>query len=145
MAEFGFGVSLRGYPDKTSQLTFNLASATTADHVGRAMEQDTTMDAGAKPASDGAQILGRLHTYEDRKQSGIKTGAVALRFSDLLPIKAGLTGAEAVVRGSTVVGAGDGFVKARVVSAAAAPDKRINFVSAIVTEGGQSYAVVTQY
>lgn len=85
MATISFGVRLDGfkYPDFT--LTFNLSTSTTVDHVGKAMTLDVTAPNTVRPAASGEVILGRLETFEDRAQSGGRTGAVALKFVDVLP------------------------------------------------------------
>lgn len=141
MASVGFPVSLRGYYFEDFIFTFTLASGIVAADVGKAVALDTGADCKVKLAGDGDAIIGRLESVENRLQEGVLVGAVALKFSELLPIKTGLSGANVVVVGSTVVGAGSGEVKARVVSSAAAPDYTINMVTQIVDT---NFAVVTK-
>jgi hypothetical protein len=105
--------------------TYNLAAGTTMDHVGRALTLDTSADSQFKPAGDGDRIDGRLFQFEDRRQQGAGlVGSVERKFKAKLPVAAG----EVVARGDTVVGAGDGFVKA-----AADADPRINTVVEVLT------------
>jgi hypothetical protein len=140
MANIGFPVSLRGYFLEDFNFTFLLNSAIVAADVGKAVSLDGTTANTVKLAADNDRIIGRLETFEDREQEGIKVGAVSLKFLQRLPVKTGLTGAEAVVVGSTVVGAGSGEVKARVVSTVATPDLNDNFVAEI--DG--TYAIVVK-
>lgn len=137
----GFAPSLRGYDFEDFQFTFNLKAGIVATDVGKAVALDATAAATVKLAGDDDHIIGRLETFENRTQEGALLGTVALKFSDILPIKSGLTGAEAVVVGSTVVGAGSGEVKARVVSTVATPDYTINMVTALIST---THAVVTK-
>lgn len=138
MAEIGFGVTLRGYEFPEWKFTFTLASGITTSDIGKAVALDTGAANKVKLAGDGDVIVGRLETVENRTQAGILVGTVSLKFADRLPVKSGLTGAEVVAVGSSVVGAGSGEVKARVVSAAATPDYNDN----IVVEIQSTYAVV---
>lgn len=140
MAGIGNAPSMRGYHFEPYQFAMTLATGITTADVGKAVSVDTSGDNKVKLAIDDSQIIGRLETVETRTQEGVLIGTVALHFADLLPVKTGLTGAEAVVVGSTVMGAGAGEVKARVVSAAAAPDYSINRVTSIST----GYAVVVK-
>lgn len=128
---FHTGVSLRGFYFEDFILTFNLPSTVTAADIGKAVALDASGNAKVKLAGDGDFIIGRLDTVEKREIEGTNTGAVSLKFSNLLPIKSG----SGVVRGDTVVGAGNGEVKP-----ATDDDARINFVSEIVG----AYAVVTK-
>jgi hypothetical protein len=120
--------NLIGFPLPDTQFTCVLAAGITNADIGKAVSLDTSADNKVKLAGDGDVIIGRLLTVENRVNEGQLIGTVAFRFAEKLPIKAGLAGAEVVVRGSTVVGAGAGEVKARVVSAAATPDHNMNFV-----------------
>lgn len=143
MAIVGFGVRLHGFNFEDSHLTFLLASGITKNDVGKAVALDTSAPNQVKLAGDGDTIVGRLVTVEPRVQEGITVGAVALRFANKMKIKSGLTGAAAVVRGSTVVGAGDGEIRARhdgEASPTATPDHNINFVTDVIGD----YAVVVQ-
>lgn len=112
MSLFHTQVTLRGFYFEDSHLTVNLAAGITAEHRGRAMSIGAAPNT-YKLASDDDVIVARLETVEDRKVEGQLVGTIAFRFSNLLPIKSG----ETVAAGDTVVGAGDGFVKAAAVSA----------------------------
>jgi len=140
MAGIGNAPSMEGYFFEDWQFSFTLNSAIVIGDVGKAVALDTAGNTRVKLAGDGDEIIGRLEVVEDRLQEGVKIGTVALKFANRVPVKSGLTGAEAVVLGSTVVGAGSGEVKARVVSAAATPAYSMN----IVTEVGSGYAVVVK-
>lgn len=142
--KIGFGPSLRGMHFEEWHVTMTLAAGIVVADEGKAVALDTGAANKAKLAGDGDQIIGRLEKVENRVQEGILVGTIALKFSNLLPIKASLSGAEVVAIGSTVVGAGSGEVKARVVSSAAAPDYTINMVSQLVTISSVAYAVVTK-
>lgn len=140
MAEIGFGVTLRGYVFPTWNLTFNLKAGITTSDIGKAVALDSSAANTVKLAGDGDVVIGRLESVENRLQAGILVGAVALKFSDRLPVKAGLAGAEVVAVGSSVVGAGSGEVKARTVTSVATPDYNDNMVVALET----GYAIVVK-
>lgn len=123
--------ALREFPFEDFQITYLISGGATEADVGKAVSQDVAADGTVKLAADGDTIMGRADTVTVRAQEGVTTCGVSRKFIGRLPIKAGLTGVNVVVRGSTVVGAGAGEVKARVVSAAAAPDANINIVTAI--------------
>jgi hypothetical protein len=128
-----------GFPLDETTFTYNISGTVTQDDTGKAMTFDTTADSTMKLAGDGDPIDGRLFSYEDRTQQGAgKTGGVARRFKEKLPIKAGLTGVNAVARGDTVVGAGNGEVKSLNDGSAKIKDHTRNVVVAI--EG--TFAVV---
>ena len=140
MAGIGNAPSMRGYHFEDYQFSATLTAGMTTADVGKAVALSTGAANKVKLAGDGDYIIGRLETVEDRTQEGVLIGTVAWHFSDRLPVKSGLTGAEAVVIGSTVVGAGSGEVKANVVSTVATPDYRMNVVTALET----GYAIVTK-
>jgi hypothetical protein len=117
--------------------TMNLASGITAADVGKAVALDTAANT-VKLAGDGDNIYGRLETFEDRKQQGIKVGAVSRKFRSKLPVKSGLTSFNVVAVGDTVVGAGSGEVKASNSGSAKTPDIYKN----TVVEVGSGYAIV---
>lgn len=79
MATIGVGVSLRGIEHEEFHYPFNLASAVTADDVGKPVALDATAANTVKVAGDGEVIVGKLATYENRAIEGIKVGAVALK------------------------------------------------------------------
>lgn len=101
-----------------------------ADVLGRALTVDTSAPCKMKLAADGDPVVARLEVYEDR---GLATAQFS--FTDLIPIKAG----SVVNVGDTVVGAGDGLVKA-----AAAADPLKNWVAEIITKKGVAYASVVR-
>ena len=122
MANFHTKVSLRGFHFEDFHLTFTLTAGITALDVGKAVSLGAAANT-VKLAADGDTIIGRLATVEDRKVEGQLVGAVALKFANTLPIKAGQT----VAVGDTVVGAGSGEVKK-----AATPNHDINFVAEVI-------------
>lgn len=123
-------VSLRGYYFEDSIFTFNLKTGITQADIGKAVSLDTSAANTVKLAGDGDVIIGRLETVENRTVEGTLVGAVALRFAELLPIKSG----ETVAVGDTVVGAGNGEVKALKSGepAASAPNYAMNFVAEVI-------------
>ena len=131
MANFHTKVSLRGFHFEDFHLTFTLAAGIVAADSGKAVSIDTSAPNKVKLAGDGDTIIGRLATVEDRKVEGQLVGAVALKFANTLPIKAGQT----VAVGDTVVGAGAGEVKK-----ATAADHSKNFVAEIL--GGEAVVVL---
>lgn len=101
------GVTLKGtIPD--NDLTFILAAGIKAEHVGLAVAQDTSAANTVKLAGDGDVIVGRLESFEDRTATeGVVVGAVKLVGG--LELKK----SEAAMQvGDSVVGAGEGLVKA---------------------------------
>ena len=126
------------HPDFT--LTMNLSGAPALTDVGKAASLDATGSNTAKLAADNDVILGRLETVETGGLDGLTVGAIARKFQARLPIKAGLTGFNAVAVGDTVCGAGAGEVKALNSGSAKTPNHALNIVVAI--EG--SFAVVSQ-
>jgi hypothetical protein len=122
MANFHTKVSLRGFHFEDFILTFALTAGITAADQGKAVSFGAAANT-VKLAADGDTIIGRLETVEDRKVEGSLVGAVALKFANLLPIKAGQT----VAAGDTVVGAGAGEVKK-----ATAADHNANFVAEVI-------------
>ena len=127
MATIGVGVSLRGIEHEEFHYPFNLASAVTADDVGKPVAIDATAANTVKVAGDGDVIVGKLATYENRTIEGVKVGAVALKGG----FKFAKSGTVAV--GASVQGAGGGAVKAL-----ASPNYALN----MVVESGTDYVVV---
>lgn len=127
---FHTNVTLRGYYFEDSIFTFKLKAGITKDDIGKAVALDTSAANTVKLAGDNDVIIGRLETVENRSVEGILVGAVALRFAEILPIKTG----ETVNVGDTVVGAGDGEVKALMSGspAASAPNYSMNFVAEVI-------------
>lgn len=97
--------------------------------VGRAVAIDTTAAGTVKLAGDGDVVYGRVYQFEDRKQEGVKVVSVERKFVKRLPKTAA-----AITVGASVVGAGDGLVKA------AAADERANTV--IFVDEDLDYVIV---
>lgn len=127
MATIGVGVSLRGIEHEEFHYPFNLASAVTADDVGKPVALDTTAANTVKVAGDGDVIVGKLASYENRAIEGVKVGAVALKGG----FKFTKSGTIAV--GDSVQGAAGGAVKKTT-----AADYSLN----MVVESGSDYVVV---
>lgn len=101
------GISLSNMVHSEWGYPFFISNATLSN-VGCAMSLDATAARTMQPATDGAVIEGKLFSYEDRKQEGIKVGTVRLKGGFVFKKKAG-----AVINvGQSVVGAGNGEVKA---------------------------------
>ncbi len=118
----GMGVTLLGLDHPEFGYTVYLASGTGKAHVGCALSADTTANT-MKPAADGDIVRGVLFTFEDRSQEGILVGAMQTKGGYKLPVKSGAT----INVGQSVVGAGDGTVKA---ATTAQPN---NFVAEVLT------------
>lgn len=98
-------VRLDGFRVEESILTYVVEGNVNANHVGRAVSM--TANAGAvKLAGDGDTIIGRLDSVEAREDGTV--GAVCHRFSAKMELAAN----SGVAIGGSVVGAGDGLVKA---------------------------------
>lgn len=118
-----YGLSNKGRYLEDFQEYFYLAAGITAADVGKAVEIDTSGEQKVKLATDGGIIIGRLEVVEDRKQEGILVGTVSLKGFNYFPRVAGGGSADL---GDTIVGAGNGLVKA-----AAANNPRDNFVKLV--------------
>lgn len=127
MATIGVGVSLRGIEHEEFHYPFNLASAVTADDVGKPVALDATAANTVKVAGDGDVIVGKLATYENRAIEGVKVGAVALKGG----FKFSTSGTVAV--GDSVQGAVGGAVKKLTTA---------NYALNMVVEVGTGYAIV---
>lgn len=134
----------RGFSFEDYKFTYFVSGSPTSADVGKAVSQDTTAASTVKLAADGDTIFGRLETFEDRSVLGVKVGTVARKIKDILPIKSGLTGLNAVAVGDTVVGAGGGEVKALNNGTAKTPNPALNTVVELVTIDSVAYAVVEQ-
>lgn len=128
MATIGVGVSLRGIEHEEFHYPFNLASAVTADDVGKPVTLDTTAANTVKVAGDGDVIVGKLVTYENRAIEGVKVGTVALK-GGFKFAKSGTIAVGASVQGAATSGA---------VKALASPNYALN----MVVESGSDYVVV---
>lgn len=100
------GVTLKG-TIPSNDPTFVLDDSITINDCGKAVMQDTSAANKVKLATAGAEILGRLETFEDRVVEGVKVGAVKLIGGFELPT-AEAYAAPAV--GDALVGAAGGFV-----------------------------------
>jgi hypothetical protein len=109
---FHTNVKLAKYDFKDFQLTVNLAAGITSADVGKALAQDLSADNTLKLAGNGEEIVAILYTVEDRVNEGQLVGTAEFKFAAKLPIKSGLTGAQVVARGSRLIGAGAGEVRA---------------------------------
>lgn len=109
--------------------TYYLKSTITAADVGKAVTIDATARNSVKLAGAGDPVFGRLETFEDRKQDGVKVGAISRKFRSKLPT----SGAVAV--GDHVVGA----ATAGLVAAGAAT---VNDPRNHVIEVGNGFAIV---
>jgi hypothetical protein len=98
----GQGVTLRGFYDDNWSLTFNITGVVNrATDMGKLMSLDTTADDAAKLSVADSAPLGVLLSYEDRKQEGIKTGAVALKGGYGVPYTGALTVGASIVGSAT--------------------------------------------
>lgn len=84
--------------------TMLVSGAVTVNDVGKAVALDLTAPNTVKLAGDGDAVFGRLETFEDRTQEGIKVGAVSRKFRTILPTSAQLAVGDEVV-GSATAGA----------------------------------------
>lgn len=114
MAAADLNPAAHEYFHEDSTYTFNLDAAIVAGDVGKAVEIDATGDMKVKLATDGAIIFGRLETFENRVNEGLKVGTVCTKFMGRLPVKAA---ALLITRGNSVVGAGAGEVKGAAAAA----------------------------
>lgn len=112
--------------------TYYLDAAIVAADVGKAVMLDTTGTNKVKLATDNAVVFGRLETFEDRTQEGVKVGAVSRKFRSKLP----KTGTVAV--GDTVTGS----ATAGVVKASTGTDSTYENT---VIEVGTDFAIVEKF
>jgi hypothetical protein len=112
--------------------TYYLDGAMTAADVGKAMTLDFTGTNKMKLAEAGDPIHGRLETFEDRTQEGVKTGAVSRHFRSKLPT----TGAVAL--GDNLIGSATAGIAA--TGAVPAGEGR-NYV----VEVGNGFAIVEKF
>jgi len=119
MEDFTFTYFITGNPDVT-------------DIVGKAVAIDTSTRGAVKLAADGEAVFGRIFQYEDRtQQGGGKVVSVERKFRKRLP----RTDA-AVAIGATVVGAGNGRVRAGGTA---------NHLDNVVIDVGADYVVVEKF
>lgn len=101
------GVSLHGIPQPDFSFTFILDAGITAADIGKPLSLKAGVDNTVVIAANGADIIGKLTTYEDRVSEGIKVGAVETKGGFKFTVKA----LDALAQGDYVVGAGSGEVK----------------------------------
>jgi hypothetical protein len=112
--------------------TYYLHADIVAADVGKAVALDTTSRNAVRLAGDNDQVFGRLETFEDRTQEGVKVGAVSRKFRSKLPT----TGT--VVIGDTVTGS----ATPGVVKASTGTD---NIYDNTVIEVGTGFAIVEKF
>lgn len=112
--------------------TYYLDTAVTAADVGKAMTLDTTGTNKMKLATAGDPIYGRLETYENRTQEGVKVGAVSRKFRSKLPT----TG---------VVALGDNLIGSSTAGVAATGAVPAGHPRNTVVEVGTGFAIVEKF
>ena len=112
--------------------TYYLPSTMTAADVGKALTLDTSKTNAMKLAGAGDVIHGRLETFEDRTQEGIKVGAVSRKFRSKLPT----TGAVAI---------GDNLIGSATPGVAAAGAVPTGEARNEVVEVGSGFAIVEKF
>lgn len=81
--------------------TMVVSGDVTAADVGKAVALDTASANTVKLAGPGEHIYGRLETFEDRSQEGIKVGAVSRKFRTGLPTTGLVAVGDELVGGAT--------------------------------------------
>lgn len=121
MANYGAKQSVEGIEVQATIFTMKLPNTVTRADIGKALSQDITADDAAKLAGNGDVIIGKLMSVSTIGSGSLQEtyGAVLTNGGFTLPVAAGSVGG--IVRGYSVVGAGNGEVKA---SAAASTDGR---------------------
>src|SRR3990167_4774955 len=127
------GVVSHTFPIDDFVFTYLISGTVVAADVGKAVALDTAAANTVKLAGADDVIFGRLETFEDRVQEGVKVGAVARKFKTKLPVQAALAGFNVPAVGDTVVGAGAGEVKASNNGTAKTPDQTNNTVIEVLT------------
>jgi len=108
----GNGVTLQGLVPQDFLATWNISGTVDrSTDIGKAVSIDATAANTAKLCADDAVILGILASYEDRKQEGIKVGAVAHKGFFKVPYVNGATDLVPVVGHSVKGSATAGKVK----------------------------------
>lgn len=87
--------------------TMTVTGSVVAADVGKAVAIDTSAANAVKLVGDNDVVFGRLETFEDRTQAGIKVGAVARKFRAILPTSGSIAIGNEVVGSATA-----GVVKA---------------------------------
>lgn len=101
----GGGITVVGL-GQNNVVTMYLASAITADDVGKPVTFDTPNNT-VKLSGDGDIVLGVLETYESRLQEGVKTGAVSMTGGFRFPYVT----SDAVAVGDSIVAGASSKVK----------------------------------
>ncbi len=106
----GAGITFDEIVHEDSQYPFYVSGTINrAADIGKAVAIDATAPYTVKLAGDGDKVLGKLASYEDRVNEGIKVGTVSVAGGFALP----RANANIVINvGEFVQGAGAGLVKA---------------------------------
>lgn len=128
-------VVLDGFTQHDDCYTMFISGAVVDADIGKAVELDTALEATVKLATDGADIYGRIFQVEDRSQEGVTTVTVETHFRKRLPKTAA-----AITKGSRVVGAGAGLVRAAATAAEAPLGKNI----VLFVDEAADYVIVEQ-
>lgn len=136
------GVVSFGFPIDVTTFTYYLTGvaatdAAAADAIGKAVSQDTAAASSVKLAGNGEAIFGRVYHAENRSDLGVRTAAVQRQFKEKLPATAG----HGIVVGGSVVGAGNGLVRA---VAGGVPAEVTAGQRNVVVEVGTDFVVVEQ-
>lgn len=110
-AQIGNGITLAGIIDTGGNVTLYLDSSVTRADIGKPMSLVSGQNNTVIVAPNGARIFGRLDTFEDRVQEGIKVGMIQTEGGFLFSVLA----ADALLtngQGSSAIGAGSGKIKA---------------------------------
>lgn len=142
MAYNASGVVSSGFPLDDFTFTYYLTGvaatdAAAADAAGKAVSIDTGAASSTKLAADGEAVFGRVFLAENRSDLGFLTAAVQRKFKEKLPAAVG----HGIVVGGSVVGAGNGLVRA---VATGTPAEVTAGARNIVVEVGTDFVVVEQ-
>jgi hypothetical protein len=70
------GIRHKGIHVESSAFPWYIAAGVTLADVGKAMSIDTSANCTAKLSADGEPVIGKLASFEDRVQEGIRVGTV---------------------------------------------------------------------
>lgn len=110
------GVVLEAFSFEDFTFTRFITGTVDATVIGKAVTNDTTAAGSVKLAGEGDSIYGRIYTYEDRTQEGVKVVGCERKFIKRLPKSAAAIAIGDHVVGTLVNGVG-GFVKTGTPSA----------------------------
>ena len=131
-------VVLDGFTQHDFAFTMFLAAGhglTDEELIGRVVTLDATAAATVKVSGDDDPVYGRIFQVEDRSQEGVVTVTVETRFRKRVKKASGTV----IARGSSIVGAGAGLVKA-----ATTADPAKNIVLDGGDSAGNTYVIVEQ-